>query len=195
METSLGKGAHPSNPPLFRGKWSRAADRLLGEISGAPVLSILAVLSLSTASASDVGTAKQIGIGAEIGNGIIGVTGKYWFSPTVGVSAGLGDFGELLQFRADFEMDLFAVRDTDLGRFDLFWLAGLDSGLWFKPGVAIPRVGFGAGIGLDLKLHDEPIELFVHVGLAGFPVDYCVSSVTLFCHLQPRAGLGGRYYF
>ena len=156
---------------------------------------VFALLLSSRASATDIGTAKQIGVGAEIGNGLIGATGKYWFSPAVGVSAGIGNFGELLQLRADFEMDIFTLRDTSLARFDLFWLAGVDGGLWFKPGFSSPRLGFGAGVGLDMKLHDDPIEAFVHVGLGGFPEDFCTTTATLFCHLQPRAGLGGRYYF
>lgn len=156
---------------------------------------LLFLLLLPSARATDIATAKQIGIGAELGNGIIGVTGKYWFSPTVGVSAGVGNFGQLQQLRLNFEMDIFPVRETTFGRFDLFWLAGADIGMWLKPGIAVPRIGFGAGIGLDLKLHDEPIELFAHVGMGGFALDYCASVDDLFCTLQPRAGLGGRYYF
>ena len=159
------------------------------------MLLALALLAASPAYATDIGTAKKIGVGAEIGNGLIGATGKYWFSPTVGVSAGLGNFGQLQQLRVNFEMDIFTVRETSLGRFDLFWLAGADAGLWLKPGVAVPRAGFGAGLGLDLKLADDPIEAFVDVGLAGFAVDYCVTTVQLFCYLQPRASVGGRYYF
>lgn len=156
---------------------------------------LLTVLAATLAHATEVGTDRKLGLGGEVGNGIIGVTGKYWFSPTVGVSAGLGNFGTLQQLRVNFEMDIFTVRDEPFGRFDLFWLAGIDTGLYLQSGLVLPRFGTGAGVGLDLKLHDSPIDAFVHVGMGVFPVEYCTTSSSLTCLLAPRGGLGGRYYF
>ncbi len=156
---------------------------------------LLTVLFASLAHATEVGTERKVGVGGEVGNGILGLTGKYWFSPTVGVSAGLGNFGTLQQLRLDFEMDIFTVRDEGFGRFDLFWLAGIDTGVYVLPGLASARFGFGAGVGLDLKFHDAPVDAFVHAGLGVFPVEYCKTTTSLTCLLAPRGGVGARYYF
>lgn len=154
----------------------------------------LALLA-SLAHATEIGTERKIGAGLESGNGALGLSGKYFLSPSVGVSAGLGNFGKLQQLRLDFEMDIFTLRDEPFGRFDLFWLAGIDTGLYLLPGVTTGRFGVGAGVGLDLKLHDTPCEAFIHIGMGVFPVEYCTNSNSSFCLLAPRGGLGGRYYF
>ncbi len=155
----------------------------------------LALVIDSAHATTEVGTVRKLGIGAASGNGFISATGKYWFKPNLGVTAYVGNGGLLQQFRANFEMDLFTVRDTDFGRFDMYWLAGIDAGVWLFPGFASGKVGFGAGLGVDLKFHDSPLDAFVDVGLGGYPLDYCATSVPLFCYLQPRADVGVRYYF
>jgi hypothetical protein len=134
-------------------------------------------------------------VGGAFGNGLIGLAGKYWLKPNIGASAYLGNFGILQQFRANFEMDIFPVRDTEFGRFDLYWLAGIDAGVWLPAGVAIGKFGVGAGVGVDLKFHDDPVDAFLDVGLGYFPVDYCTAKTALPCLLGPRMDLGARYYF
>ncbi len=155
----------------------------------------LALLVAPSHADTEVGTTRKLGIGASVGNGIIGGAGKYWFKPNLGVTGYLGTAGVLQQLRVNFEMDIFTVRDTDFGRFDLYWLVGMDAGVWLWPGFASPKIGFGAGLGVDLKFKDSPIDAFVDVGLGGYPEDYCASTVDLFCHLQPRLDAGARYYF
>ncbi len=152
---------------------------------------LLALLAPAQA-ASEVGTARQLGVGASFGNGIIGVAGKYWFNPTIGVSGYVGNAIELQQLRANFEMDIFTVRDTEFGRFDLYWLAGVDAGFWAKPGFVAGKLGGGAGLGVDLKLHDLPLDIFLDVGLGVYAFDFCGAAA---CLLQPRGDLGARYYF
>jgi hypothetical protein len=156
------------------------------------MLLALALFATSAHAESEVGTARKLGVGVSFGNGIIGATGKYWFSPTIGVAGYLGNAVELQQLRANFEMDIFTIRDTEFGSFDLYWLAGLDLGVWLKPGLAAPKFGAGAGIGVNLKLADFPGDIFLDVGLGGYPVDFCGQTS---CVVQPRADLGARYYF
>ena len=159
------------------------------------LVSALVLTATHALAATEVGTVRKLGVGAEFGNGILGVTGKYWFSPTVGVSASVGNAVLLQQLRVDFNQDLFTVRDTDFGRFDLYWLAGIDTGIWLEPGFVKGKFGLGAGLGVDLKFHDYPLDAFADVGLGAYPVDLCVDAVSLFCYLQPRANVGARYYF
>lgn len=155
----------------------------------------LSLLVDPAAAATEVGTARKFGLGAASGNGFISAAGKYWLKPAIGVSAYLGNGGLLQQVRANFEVDLFTARDTELGKFDVYWLAGVDGGVWLYPGFASGKLGFGTGLGVDLKFHDMPLDAFVDVGLGGYPFDVCTISVTLFCYMQPRADLGVRYYF
>lgn len=155
----------------------------------------LALLIDPAAAATEVGTARKFGLGAATGNGYLSAAGKYWFKPNLGVSFYLGNGGLLQQVRGNFEMDLFTVRDTEFGKFDLYWLAGLDAGMWLYPGFVSGKLGFGAGLGVDLKFHDWPLDAFVDVGLGGYPFDICPLADTLFCYMQPRADLGVRYYF
>ena len=161
------------------------------------MLSVLALLRSTSAApaTTEVGTIRKLGLGGSIGNGWLSAAGKYWFTPGTGVSGYVGTGGILQQVRANFEMDLFTVRDSDFGRFDMYWLLGVDTGVWLYPGFASPKLGFGAGLGVDLKLHDTPLDVFVDVGLGGYPIDFCSDSVQLFCYLQPRTDLGVRYYF
>jgi hypothetical protein len=153
----------------------------------------LSLLHSPAHAESEVGTARKLGLGLSFGNGIIGVAGKYWLSPTVGVSGYLGNAIQLQQLRANFEMDIFTVRDTEFGRFDLYWLAGIDAGFWAFPGFQAGKFGAGAGLGVNLKLGDFPADIFLDVGLGVYPADFCSSTNS--CLLQPRADLGARYYF
>lgn len=153
---------------------------------------LLAALPATALADTEVGTARKLGVGASFGNGIIGVAGKYWFKPTLGVSGYVGNAIELQQLRVNFEMDIFTVRDTEFGRFDLYWLAGIDAGFWAKPGFVAGKFGGGAGLGVDLKLSDFPFDIFLDVGLGVYAFDFCGAAS---CLLQPRADLGARYYF
>jgi hypothetical protein len=53
------------------------------------------------------------------------------------------------------------------------------------------KFGGGAGLGVNLKVHDAPVDIFLDVGL-GVYFDFCGAAS---CLLQPRADLGARYYF
>lgn len=153
---------------------------------------LLALLPAVAHAQTEVGTARKLGVGGAFGNGIIGAAGKYWFSPTVGISGYIGNAIELQQLRANFEMDIFTVRDTEFGRFDLYWLAGVDAGFWAMPGFVAGKFGGGAGLGVNLKVHDAPVDIFLDVGLGVYAFDFCGAAS---CLLQPRADLGARYYF
>ncbi len=147
------------------------------------------------ATGTEIGTARKLGIGAATGNGFISVTGKYWLKPTIGFAGYIGNGGELQQARVNFEMDLFTIRDMDVARLDLYWLAGVDGGMWIEPGYVAGKLGFGAGLGVNMKFNDWPMDAFLDVGAGGYPFDQCTSAVQVFCVLQPRADLGARYYF
>lgn len=152
------------------------------------------------ATGTEIGTARKLGLGASFGNGYISLAGKYWFKPTLGVSAYVGNGWLLQQLRVNFEQDIFTVRDMDVGRLDLYWLAGMDVGLWVQPGFAAGKLGFGAGVGVNLKFNDWPLDAFLDIGAGGYPFDYCTLPAVnglpaTLCYLEPRADLGMRYYF
>jgi hypothetical protein len=160
------------------------------------VLTALAFVAF--AQASDVGTVKKLGLGVATGPFFASVTGKYYLSDKVGISAYLGTNGFYHGIRANFEMEFVEFHEWDFGRLDMYWDAGVDAGLYtsvFYTSLGYGgELGVGGGVGVELQFSNVPASVFVDAGLGIHPI--CGSlSLSGFCLVQGRGAAGGRWYF
>lgn len=161
------------------------------------------VLASSFANATEVATAKKLGIGVASGPFYISATGKYYLSKKSGISAYLGtSFASYNGLRVNFESEFVEFADWDFGRLDMYWDAGLDVGVWMSPFAyadgshdVAGQLGIGGGVGVELQFHKYPASVFVDVGLGVNALNTCAYSASTFCLISPRGAAGGRWYF
>lgn len=163
---------------------------------------MLTALVLSgLANASDIGTDRMFGLGAEFGNGTyINVSGKYWFNEKSGLSFHGGTSFYYHEIGARFESNFIKGEWFDWADLPIWWWVGADVGVGTSWGLVAPQVGPSGGAGAALQFNNFPGEAFVTVGLGVYPLSWCnsISPYSTFnagCWIQGRGTLGFRYYF
>lgn len=166
----------------------------------------LLLLASTVAHATEVGTLKKLGIGANIGYPV-SVTGKYFVAEKWAVSAYVGtSWGVYWDIRAQAERDLVTFHEWDFGTLGMYACAGLQLDI-YPPSVTYgPTLnaapGFYGGAAVTLRFSDSPAEVFagadLGIGIGTWDFLY-VKNDPRYGTLGPygigHANLGGRWFF
>ena len=163
---------------------------------------MLAMLLLlpSFASASDVATREQFGIGVATGYPFLNVTGKYYLGPKAGIAAYVGTAFYYQNLRGAYQLELTELHAWDWARLNLYGQAGLDIGLVTQSwGKAQGRIGPFVGAGTALQFNKVPLEVFAELGIGVEVVNtYCHAANAVSdgaCWIGINGGSGARWYF
>lgn len=162
---------------------------------------LTALVLSSLANASEIGTDRMFGLGAEFGNGTyVNVSGKYWFNEKSGLSFHAGTLFTYHELGARFESNIIKGEWFDWADLPIWWWVGVDVGAYTAYGLVAPQVGPSGGAGAALQFNGFPGEAFVTAGVGVFPVNYCgalsgYAGFAAACWIQGRGTAGFRYYF
>ncbi len=166
----------------------------------------LLILASTFAHATEVGTLKKFGVGANIGYPLA-VTAKYFLAEKWAASAYVGTtYGVYWDIRAQAERDLVTFAEWDFGSLGMYACAGLQVDIYppsFYYGATLSAApGVYGGAAATLRFNDLPVEAFAGfdagIGLATWDQFYAKND-PLYGTLGPypigHANVGGRWFF
>ena len=158
---------------------------------------LTALILAHAAHATEIGTVRKFGLGAEVGNGTyISVAAQYWLTEKSGISFHAGTSFGYHEVGARYESTFYTGEWFSWADLPIWWWAGADAGGFTGYGIFAPQLGVSGGAGAALQFANFPGEAYFTAGAGVFPVNYC-SSIGLggLCWIQGRGTAGFRYYF
>lgn len=159
---------------------------------------MLTALALTAAvHATEIGTSKKFGIGLASGSQAGALTGKFYVSEPAGFAVYVGTSGWYNGLRINYEREFYPVDSWGWAQLDLYWLVGVDVGLWTYYGKNPMVFGAGGGVGADMQFHDVPLSVFLDIGVGLYPINAYdeLDRFAGFGVFAPRGAFGGRWYF
>jgi hypothetical protein len=146
------------------------------------------LLALSTAQATEVGTAKTFGLGFQGGYPVT-FTGKYWLNDGGGVAFHVGASTALyLEGRVQVEQRFYDIGNWPFADLALYWDAGVITRLWTTTSGGL-SLGPTGGVGAEMRFHAVPAAVFAETNVQYYLLD--AGTVTV----DYTTGAGGRWYF
>lgn len=152
---------------------------------------------------TEIGDSLRYGGGLSGGYPGAGLTGKAFVSGATGFAAHVSVWSDYLALSVQFEQDLVEMWDNELFALPVYVAIGGDLEFWlWSPlyGGAL-RLGGGASVGVDARLHDLPLSVFAEGGAGVAPISPCTAFADFesngrgFCFVYPRIRVGARWYF
>ena len=137
----------------------------------ATLLTAALLLTGTTASASDIGTSRTLGVGLGGATTASGISGKLYLSPASAVQAvvGSGYSGAGLHLSADYMQELGEL-DAPTGDFRVFYAGGFGAGIASYNSYS--AIGVSGVLELGFHMKQYPIELTLDWRPSFFMGDY-----------------------
>jgi hypothetical protein len=158
----------------------------------------LLMASLSTASATDIGTDAKVGLGLHFGTPS-GLTGKLFTGEHQGFVLNVEYdplYTQLGGVRAGYEVRLAELGDWHWGVLDLNGkgVVAVQAGKNAWLGSAV-RVGAGGGLTLSALIKETPLEIYTEAQVVAYPLALAGGAYWTSGIIGVHGGTGLRYYF